>query len=1109
MKTKNNIQKDNFHFQGILQQAEHMRPGHWVISRKAKRELKYNFSVLYHPFADELIETLNTGGMPALFDAKHLASLKDPLANTPYVPNAAYVSNFPSEEIDVSDQGTYSIYNWELFFHAPLAIAVHLSKNQRFSEAQRWFHYIFDPTCNDMDVDPPQRFWKFLRFRQETSTEFIGEMMKALSDTEDSTLKGRIELSIQAWRNKPFQPHVVARGRYLAYQINVVMKYLDNLIAWGDNLFRQDTIETLNEATQVYVLAANILGPKPQPIPPRGKRKAMTFAQLKTQGIDKFGNAMVEMENEFPFNTLPASGQTVDEHATAAIFGIGRSLYFCIPPNDKLLAYWDTVADRLFKIRHCMNFDGVVRQLPLFEPPIDPGMLVKAVAAGLDIAGIVNNINQPVSNIRGLILVQKALETVTELRAMGRDLLNALEKKDAEHIGLMKQQQETRLRTLVREISFLSWKESEAATEALVAGRRVAFEKYRHFQTILGTKPADIDRVKSLELIRTELNEAFFDSLYDELMQHYGKELPREAYRKENEVGGIMAFAGNVVTAVFGGELGKTLPLNKNENAQLNIFLPASDTFSTTSSVLKLAAPILALIPQFDAHATPLGVGLKTGFGGVQLEKTAKDAAEILTDVSNAFKGSADRASLMASFYRRAEEYVMKSNVAVSEIQHYNRQIMAALIREQYLKKDYENTVLQIEQALENEAFLSDKFTNEDLYTWMKGELAKTYFDTYKFAFDLAKRAERTLKHELMRNDFEEMSFIKYGYWDNARQGLLAGESLYFDLKRLEMAYHDQNLREFELTKHVELSRLDPMALLKLKATGTCQISLPEWLFDLDSPGHYMRRIKTVALSIPSGAGPYTGIHCKLSLLRSSIRTSPLIGDDGYGRITESDDIRFRDFSGAIQSVVTSNAVNDNGLFELSFADPRYLPFEGAGTISSWRLELPNDIPQFDHDSITDVILHVRYTARDAANLRPDAIQYLMENVMQSAETPDKRTDPLLQMYTLNTEFAPAWDAFKNAVNDNIRSLAISVVKDKFPYWVNSLGMASDLNVVFACIDWDKKKLSLSSKLKKISGDIGGGWPLNINKTSDPEIFSFLKKNKNNKVHMLVYFTTE
>jgi len=43
-------------------------------------------------------------------------------------------------------QGPYALYNWELFFHIPFLIATRLSKNQRFEEAQKWFHYIFNPT---------------------------------------------------------------------------------------------------------------------------------------------------------------------------------------------------------------------------------------------------------------------------------------------------------------------------------------------------------------------------------------------------------------------------------------------------------------------------------------------------------------------------------------------------------------------------------------------------------------------------------------------------------------------------------------------------------------------------------------------------------------------------------------------------------------------------------------------------------------------------------------------------------------------------------------------------------------------------------------------------
>src|SRR5262249_13428705 len=219
--------------------------------------------------------------------------------------------------------------------------------------------------------------------------------------------------------------HVVARGRYLAYQLNVLMKYLDNLLAWGDFLFRQDTIEALNEATQIYVLAANLLGPRPLKIPPRRKAAPRSYAQLKAAGIDKFGNALVDLENEFPFNSSAAADGDASASGAEAVFGIGRSLYFCIPQNDKLLGYWDRVADRLFKLRHCMNIEGVVRQLPLFDPPIDPGALVRAAAAGLDIASIVNNINQPLSTVRRPLLLQKAIARRDEGKQLGNALLPA------------------------------------------------------------------------------------------------------------------------------------------------------------------------------------------------------------------------------------------------------------------------------------------------------------------------------------------------------------------------------------------------------------------------------------------------------------------------------------------------------------------------------------------------------------------------------------------------------------------------------------------------------------------------------------------------------------
>lgn len=312
----------------------------------------------------------------------------------------------------------------------------------------------------------------------------------------------------------------------------------------------------------------------------------------------------------------------------------------------------------------------------------------------------------------------------------------------------------------------------------------------------------------------------------------------------------------------------------------------------------------------------------------------------------------------------------------------------------------------------------------------MQGEISRLYYEYYRFAFDTARKAEQTMKRELMRPEVDGTEYIKFNYWDGGRKGLLSGEALYLDVKRMEMAYHENNKREYELTKHISLRQLDPLALLSLRATGTCEVTLPEWLFNLDGPGHYMRRIKSVSLSIPSVTGPYTSVSCTLSLLKSSLRKSPLLKDDVYWRDSQEDD-RFIDYFGTIQSIVTSSANNDSGLFETNLRDERFLPFEGAGSISTWKLELPASFRQFDYNTISDVILHVRYTARQGGKLLGDkAAEELREKFSEA----NKAGFALL--FSLQHDFPTEWAAFvagkaANPFNAKLR-------KDHFPYLVQS-----------------------------------------------------------------------
>ena len=80
------------------------------------------------------------------------------------------------------------------------------------------------------------------------------------------------------------------------------------------------------------------------------------------------------------------------------------------------------------------------------------------------------------------------------------------------------------------------------------------------------------------------------------------------------------------------------------------------------------------------------------------------------------------------------------------------------------------------------------------------------------------------------------------------------------------------------------------MALLQLKKEGSCEIELPEPLFDLDYLGHYFRRIKSVSISIPAVSGPYITLSCTLRLLRSSIRRQSTLANGQYARDLNNDD---------------------------------------------------------------------------------------------------------------------------------------------------------------------------------------------------------------------------
>jgi hypothetical protein len=242
----------------------------------------------------------------------------------------------------------------------------------------------------------------------------------------------------------------------------------------------------------------------------------------------------------------------------------------------------------------------------------------------------------------------------------------------------------------------------------------------------------------------------------------------------------------------------------------------------------------------------------------------------------------------------------------------------------------------------------------------MKREAQSLHAKAFQLAFDVARRAEAAWHHEL---GDDGRKFLRGGYLAG-KEGLFAGDRLHFDLKQMELAYLEQNAREFEITTHVSLAEWFPMQLIDLRRAGRCEFTLPEALFDLGCPGHSHRRIRSVGLSLPCVVGPFTTVHSRLTLNGSRIRRGPA----GYGGDPWGDDNNFTPGAPTVSAVVTSAAQADTGMFEPNLRDERYLPFEYAGVISRWTLELLGRPRPFDYDTIADAVLTFRYTAQAKGN---------------------------------------------------------------------------------------------------------------------------------------------
>lgn len=885
-------------------------PGFYEIS-----DADYEVIRLSSGTAAGLNEMLFTGGVPGLLsvDAQRMDELPR-FSKSSSDPTTIQVSDrvkrFPiGDHLDFDSAN--GIYYWEIFFHVPHLIAQALNTAQKFEEAKRWYEFIFDPAAKPNGAPTPgavteNNHWYFLPFRT------------ASNEALDESVKNQLQLATSV--DDPFDPHAIAAIRNVGYRKAIVMAYVDNLLDWGDMLFRQFTRESINEARMLYILAYDLLGEKPD-----SPTRNLAFLSKTYRDL---GRQQTEPREANKWDIL----HSVDDP------------YFQVPGNAEFGDYWTRVEDRLYKIRRSMTILGISQPLPLFEPPIDPMALVQATSAGIAVSGFAAGAATAVPHYRFSFMLRKAQELLQGVGSLGSELLGALEKKDAEEIALLQNRQEGEILQLTRFIKEAQLRAAAETIKELEASLQGAHERQGHYKRLV--------------------SEGMLPS----------------------------------------------------EEAQIGL-MAAGAACHFVSSGLKIAAAIGNGVPEVLVGPFIFG----TMVGGQELGGALSEASEVPQGLGEGLSMTGEVLGVVAQYERSAQDWDLQLATVKHEIVQISHQLEGARLHQKIAQRELDILDKQAAHNVAVTTFMRSKFSNAQLYQWMVGKLAGLYYQSYSMAYEMAKSAEKAFQFERAVKE-SEVNFIRPVYWDSQKQGLLAGNCLAQDLSRMEKAYVENNSLGFEITKKISLLRLDPLALLQLKSKGQCEFALTEALFDYDFPGHYCRQVRTVALTfvaaedrrLPVNA-TLTQLNHKTVLEADAKAVKYLLEPKDQPPTTLRND--WRNSQQIVLSQVEDHEAN-NGLFELRYDNEQYLPFEGTGAVSSWRLELSGTNGDYNIGDLQDVIVTLKYTAEQGGAVFATAVKGMLKPYSRA------------RYFNLARDFPDAWQAF---VDGESAGLDVLLTRDQFP----------------------------------------------------------------------------
>jgi hypothetical protein len=970
---------------------------------------------------------LSHGGVDGLLATTSQQALKEPSLTIDIINNIR--NRVVSGKMDFS--GSLGVYFREIFFHVPFLIANHLNSQQRFAAAQRWYHFILDPTASETTVPATDRVWRYIEFR--------GLGVPALREIlEDPKALG-------VYLKDPFNPHAIARLRLSAYQKTIYMKYIDNLLDWGDSLYTQYTAEAINEAMLLYVLASDMLGPRPAELGECGEGAVEPTYEIIAPAIgSQVGTGpapiLIELENR-AFSGSGTAAMVAGGGGPGTAFMIDRGIMVSRLGVDvaepgaegALLSAGGAGIARPYDWNRTITGGWTTRAVSSSAEtggaqPATPSTM-EAPDRFIDVPVRLVEMDRPDSRSRSPGFARSVVAAMG-----GAPAFCVPENKELRQYWDRVEDRLFKIRNCMdiagvrRELALFA---PEIDPRLLVRARAAGLS----LEDVLNAINGDLPPYRFTYLIEkakayAATLQGFGSALLGAIERRDSEELNRlrtvhqqnilELSTKLRDI--EIETASEAYDQLYLQEQATEYRMNYYKGLRDGSLTPwertqqisrhAASALGITASMFSTVAGMAYLVPQ-------LGSPFTLEYGGKEMGDAASAQAMAWRGFASVAEAVGASAGLEAGFERRDEGWEHQQELAQRELGQIEKQKKIAELRKDTAarsKEIHDETVKQIEEVY---AFNQERFSNFGLYTYLSATLQGVFREAYNNALAMARLAEQAYRFE--RGD-DQAPVLQPSYWETGKAGLLAGEKLFIDLQNLERRFLETNYRSLEIDQPFSLSQINPAALLQLKQNGECTFSLPEVFFDLFYPGQYRRRIRSVRLTIPCVTGPFTNVGATLSLTGSSIRREPKLG------AVELKPVPLR----RSVTIASSTAQNDAGVFEFSFRDERYMPFEGAGAISDWTLSLPKAFKPFDYQTITDVILHVSYTAEYDGRLRGDVEQ--QNAVLEGAILNVLSNVSLTRAFSLRQDFSTAFQRLLHSPADTEVKFAIS---DAFlPYFL-------------------------------------------------------------------------